>query len=917
MTVANEDWGRYYVRVCDPESGHCAGKILYLDWPEYAGSDAPSAQGATVLTFTTDQERYTVGETATVHIPGAPGSRALVSLENGSQVLQKHWVTMEGNQSETTFSFEVTEAMAPNVYVHVTLLQPHAQTTNDLPIRLYGLLNLSVENPTTYLQPIISMPGKVAPESLVNFKITERQQRPMAYTVAVVDEGLLDITRFKTPDPHGHFYGREALGVKTWDLYDAVIGAYSGSLERLLSIGGDGAAPLGPQSRETNRFSPVVKFLGPYFLEAGETNEHSFTMPNYVGSVRTMVVATHEGAYGHADTTMHVSQPLMVLSTLPRALSPGETIRLPVDVFAMEHTVKNARVNVTTDELLTITSERSQDVYFGTIGDEVVDFQLKVGERTGVGQVQVDAAAGPVRASHEINIPITNPNIPQVRAVSQRIRPGDQWNTTLQPFGTVGTNSATLEVSSIPPINLGRRLAYLINYPHGCVEQVTSTAFPQLFLSLIAEQSEAQQATLKSHVKVAIRKLGAFRTNEGAFSYWEGRNDADEWCTNYVGHFLLEAQQQGYAVPAGLLSGWVSYQNQRARQWGGSRQNERGDLTQAYRLYTLALAGQPATGAMNRMRERSYLSLAARWRLAAAYALVGQVETAEQMIASQNDQVPSYQETYGTYGSELRDEAMILETLALLDRREQGLSLFRRISSALSDDSRWMSTQTTAYCLVATTKFAATLSLDDEINARYQTNRQAATDLRSTLSMITREVEATDGATVRVTNQGKGDLYAQVVLRGIPPLDTSAARENSLRLQVNYKGTDGESLDPMSLRQGTDFVAEVTVANPGTQGDYRQLALTQVVPSGWEIINTRLSGTDSLYVQSVYDYRDIRDDRVLTYFSLEAGERKTFTVLLNAAYVGQFYQPAIYAEAMYDNTINGKTESNYVEVVAF
>ena len=689
LLVPNEDWGRYYVRVCDPESGHCAGTVTYLDWPEYAGSDAPSSQGATMLTFTTNQKKYVVGETATVRIPGSPGSRALVSLENGSQVLQKHWVTMEDNQPETAFSFEVTEAMAPNVYVHVTLLQPHAQTTNDLPIRLYGLLNVPVENPATYLQPIINMPGKVAPESTVSLKITEAQQQPMAYTVAVVDEGLLDITRFATPDPHAYFYAREALGVKTWDLYDAVIGAYGGSLERLLSVGGDGAAPLGPQSRETNRFSPVVKFIGPFFLEAGETNEHSFTMPNYVGSVRTMVVAAHEGAYGHTDTTMRVSQPLMVLATLPRTLSPGETIQLPVDVFAMEHTVKNTRVNVATDELLTVTGEPSQDVYFGTIGDEVIDFQLKVGESTGVGQVQVNAAAGPVRASHEINIPITNPNTPQVKTVSKLMRPGDQWNTTLEHFGTSGTNTATLEVSSIPPINLGRRLAYLTNYPHGCVEQVTSAAFPQLFLSSIAELSEDRQTTLENHIKAAIRKLGAFRTNEGAFAYWEGENDADEWCTNYAGHFLLEARQRGYAVPVGLLSGWVSYQKQRARQWGGSRQNERGDLTQAYRLYTLALAGQPATGAMNRMRERGKLSLAARWRLAAAYALVGQTETAQQMIESQDDVVSAYQENYGTYGSELRDEAMILETLALLDRREQGLSLFRRISSALGDDDRW------------------------------------------------------------------------------------------------------------------------------------------------------------------------------------------------------------------------------------
>ena len=455
-----------------------------------------------------------------------------------------------------------------------------------------------------------------------------------------------------------------------------------------------------------------------------------------------------------------------------------------------------------------------------------------------------------------------------------------------------------------------------MNYPYGCVEQVTSAAFPQLFLSSIVELNETRRAATENHVKAAIHKLRSFRTDEGAFAYWEGQNDADEWCTAYVGHFLLEAQQRGYTIPEGLLAGWVRYQQQRARQWGG-REQARDDLIQAYRLYTLALAGQPATGAMNRLRERNRLSLAARWRLAAAYALTGQPESAVQLVESYDDEVADYQENAGTYGSALRDEAMILETLALLDRREQGLSVFRRISSALSDDSRWMSTQTAAFCLIAATKFAATLSLDNTIAARYKAGSSETTELRSPLSVIERSIEPVAGRTIQVTNQGSGDLYARVITRGVPPMDTSRAQENGLRLQVNYKGTDGEPLDVSSLAQGTDFVTEVTVANPGVQGDYRRLALTQVFPSGWEIINTRLSGIDSLYRQSAYDHRDIRDDRVLTYFDLAAGERKTFTVLLNATYAGRFYQPAFYGEAMYDNTINGKSDSRYVEVVSF
>ena len=145
-------------------------------------------------------------------------------------------------------------------------------------------------------------------------------------------------------------------------------------------------------------------------------------------------------------------------------------------------------------------------------------------------------------------------------------------------------------------------------------------------------------------------------------------------------------------------------------------------------------------------------------------------------------------------------------------------------------------------------------------------------------------------------------------------MEDTEAVENGLRLQINYKGTNGEPIEPESIQQGTDFLAEVTVYNPGSQGDLQQLALTQVVPSGWEITNTRLQGTSDFYQQSAYDYQDTRDDRVLTYFDLPAGERKTFTVVLNATYAGRFYQPGVYCEAMYDNTLNVRTEGQWVKV---
>ncbi|MEI6898911.1 MAG: MG2 domain-containing protein, partial [Bacteroidota bacterium] len=305
--VGYDDWGRYLIKVTDKSSGHAAGKVVYVDWPGYFRMPGGEKQAATMLTFTADKEKYKVGDKITLNLPSSPDGRALVSLENGSRVIKSFWTPTKKGSS--TITFPATEEMAPNCYASITLIQPHAQTKNDLPIRLYGVIPIFVENPETHLKPVINMKNELAPGENTSITIKELTGKPMTYTLAVVDEGLLDLTRFKTPDPWSVFYAREALGVKTWDLFDLVIGAFSGELQRILSIGGDqdGGAK---KNQKANRFKPMVRCFGPFELKKGESKTTHFMMPQYIGSVRVMVVAGHEGAYGFEEKTVAVKKPL-------------------------------------------------------------------------------------------------------------------------------------------------------------------------------------------------------------------------------------------------------------------------------------------------------------------------------------------------------------------------------------------------------------------------------------------------------------------------------------------------------------------------------------------------------------------------------------------------------------------------------
>ncbi|MEX0966044.1 MAG: MG2 domain-containing protein [Bacteroidia bacterium] len=917
LRVDNPLWGRFLVRACDPESGHCAGDVIYFDWPGWVSRQRQNTPGgASMLAFSTDKEKYNVGEKAVLTIPSSAGGRALVSLESGKSVVETHWV--ETQQGETRFSFEVTEKMAPNIFAHVTMLQPHAQSINDLPIRMYGIMPLLVEDPNSHLEPTIRMPDVLRPEKPFQVNVSEATGRPMTYTLAMVDEGLLDLTNFKTPQPWDHFYAREALGVKTWDIYDQVMGAFSGRMDKLLAIGGDGEIVKKDDGKELNRFKPVVKYIGPFHLKKGETQTHTLDMPQYVGSVKVMVIAGFEEAYGSADKVVPVRAPLMVLGTLPRVLGPDEMVKLPVSVFAMESQVKNVQVEITTNDMLTIEDGSSRSLSFSKTGDELVTFSLKVKPLTGVAKVKIKARSGRETAEQEITLEIRNPNPEVTNVFDTVLEAGAAWNINYAPVGMAGTNYGVLELSSIPPLNLDERLEFLIRYPYGCIEQTTSSVFPQLFVEHLMDLPPAEKAQIKANVAAGIARLSGFQVSGGGFAYWPGQRNVDDWSSSYAGHFLVEAKNLGYSVPENMLSRWKNYQTNIANSWvaGGGDYGYRSDFVQAYRLYTLALAKSPALGAMNRLRERSELTPTARWRLAAAYQLSGKPDVAKQLVRELPLRVEAYRELSYTYGSGTRDEAMILETLTLMGEKTKGAELLKHVSGELSSN-RWMSTQTTAYTLMATSKFLGNSTLPTKMDYTYSLNGGSKTNAASNtpLNQVPLSIKGTQGGNVSLKNNSDGILFARVILHGIPITGDQTSADNALKIDVNYKLPDGTLLDPQFLDQGTDFVAEVTIFNPGYRGHYQEMALTQIFPSGWEIINTRLLDFDSGSKEDKAEYLDIRDDRVYTFFDLSRNDSKTFRVMLNASYLGRYYLPTVSCEAMYDETINSRRPGQWVEVV--
>ncbi len=914
LRINQPEWGRYLIRVRDLETGHSTGKFVYIDWPNWGDrlqNENPSE--AAMLSFTSNKEKYKVGEEAILTIPASNAGRGLISIENGSRVLKTFW--FEAKKGQTQFRFRVDKEMTPNVFVNVTLLQPHSQTVNDLPIRMYGVIPIEVEDPSTVLRPLITMANEIKPETEASVTVSEASGKRMTYSIAIVDEGLLDISNFETPNPHASFYARESLGVKTWDLFDYVIGAYGGELQRILSIGGDRQSGKGGKNPTANRFKPVVKYLGP-FTSNGNKQTHKFTLPQYVGSVKVMVIAGENGAYGTSEKAVKVKKPLMVLATMPRVLSPGEQLHLPVTVFAMDKGIKDVTIEINSNAF-TYPSGQRKRISFAKPGDQMHYLDLVTKDFSGIARLKVIARSGRETAVHDIELDVRNPSPLITKVLEKTLTAGSSLSMPFKSFGTAGTSKAVLEISSIPPINLEKRLNYLLQYPHGCVEQTTSSAFPQLYLSTLMDLSAGRQAMSVRNIKAAINRLKGFQLPDGSMSYWPGAGEADEWSTNYAGHFMLEAEAKGFTLPVGFVSQWKQFQKTKAVSWTPSTTNfYGGDLLQAYRLYLLALSKAPELGAMNRLKEFKYLSPAAKWRLAAAYRLAGQPEAALQLIKNLPLTVKEYKQSSGTFGSDLRDQAMILETLTLLGQHQAANQLVRTISAKLSQEN-WYSTQTTAYSLIAISKYCAANTSGKRIQVSYRINNNASSvNVNSYIMQL--PVKLLGNNVASLTNKGTNTLFIRLINEGKPAIGQQIEEENNpniLSMRIGYFSLNGELLNPEKLVQGTDFVAQVNVRNPGKRGRYDNLALTQLFPSGWEIINTRLMENDEAFRPSPSDYRDIRDDRVNTYFSLHPDKEATYFVLLNASYVGRFYLPPSQCQAMYDGSISASTEGKWIEVV--
>lgn len=896
-------WGRYLILVSDNAGGHSAGKITYIDWPDWTGRSSQGANGSSsMVALTADKKSYLPGETASVTFPSSKNCRALITIEKNGIIKKQEWI--ETKAETTVYKFKLTADMVPNLYIHVTLTQPHLQTANSLPIRLYGVVPVYVENPESVLEPVITNAQNFEPGRETVISVSEKNGRPMTYTLAIVDEGLLGLTSFHAQNPHDEFYKKEASQLKSWDIYSDVINAYTGNLETLLAIGGSDEINAGSNAK-INRFAPVVKFFGPFQLKAGEKKSTAFVMPAYVGAVRAFVVAGFDGAYGVAEKTTAVKSDLMIQSSLPKTLGTNEVIDVPVTVFNGTDKKENVTVEMITKGNLEAAEKK--EISLEVNSDGIVYFTLKTKD---AGKLElnfkaISSSKKTALQSYDVNVISRGTAFTYTEDI--KIKAGSSESITAESPFEKGTKKLTLTMSSVPSINLESRLDYLISYPHGCIEQITSGAFPQLYLADFMNLPEDKIQEIQNNVTGILKKYSAYQLAAGSFAYWQGDGYVNEWGTCYALHFMTEARRKGWTVPENVFTGALDYVYGKSVNW--TKSEKASEELEAYRLYVLANAGKADLGTMNRLSDSEGLNDASFALLSSAYSITGNKEKGEKLLKKAVSVIPFFRTTGDIFASSIRDDCLKLLAAVNLDDSVLVSKYSKKVIANLSSKD-WMSTQETAWALLS---LFASYGNPDKENKSYTASvngKETKAEFTKAFDVMNLKATETEKQNVIVTNTGSKPLYGSVTSSGILKPGSEVEASGKISLSVNYADEEGIPVNVNSIRHGDNFTMKVTVKNM-TDAKIENIALTIPVPTGWELSNDRIGG--QVNPTAAYTYMDIKDDRILVYLDLKENDELNLNFNVNCAYSGAYWVPAVSAEAMYDNSINAVLRGTYAD----
>lgn len=914
---AGLDWGQYRLEVHDPATGVASSLRFTVGWFAEPGVDDTPDR----LQLSLDRTDYRAGDTAQVFVRAPFAGEVLLAVaDNEVRETRQFSVPAEG----TTIALPIDPSWSPGVYLTATAFRPAEHAQQRGPGRAVGVTWLGLDPSPRTLDIALDVPERLQPRQRVELPITVDGSDPgqtTHLTLAAVDEGILQLTDYRSPAPLDHFLGKRRLGVDLMDVYGRLI--EPGGQPGTLRSGAGSDLPVldaaGPRSVRT-----VALFSGIVTLDADGATRIPLELPDFNGELRLTAVAWDGQRYGQASQALRVSDPLVSEVYLPRFLAPEDRAELTVNLRNLDAPPGTYEVRVSAAGAVALPDTAPLRLLL-TAADDGVGLSQRytlTGLHPGVGDIRL-SLDGPngFQLEREWTIGVRAPQSHASHRETRRLQPGETLELTTELLADYlpDTGRLQLGLSTRPALNVAELLARLDRYPYGCLEQVTSRALPLLVYEDVARDwlgdSDYQP---RQQVQQAVERVLNLQHYSGGFGLWHAHSHREDWLSAFAMDFLSRARAADYLVPERAYQrGLDALQTQLNEAWYRPAEL----AMRAYAAYVLTRAGRLVGGELRYLHDNYLAQLPtrlARAQLGAALAHAGDTDRARSAFHSALEHTARPAERLADYGSELRDLAALV---ALLD--ESGLAepdadqrLFEALPTlteqlvARANEQPYTSTQEQLWLLRAAQhlsdgKQTLALNIDGHPWSGPGSFHLTATD-----------AELQPGTTI--ANRGKSALWLTLARSGIPtaPLPPT---QTGLRIARHYYDRNGRSVNLDEVSQNELLV--VVVHGEALTTEPHQALVVDLLPAGLEIENSRLDHSaglaelDWLPALSEVLHIEPRDDRFVAAVDLSERQREfTLAYLARAVTPGEYTLPAVFVEDMYKPWYHGRTEPGRLRV---
>ncbi|WP_162784719.1 alpha-2-macroglobulin family protein [Paracoccus suum] len=908
-------WGEYELVVTAADGAQTAVRF-WAGWGAAdTGTDTPDR-----MTVTLDKPAYRAGDTARLTMDAAADGVAVVSVLSNRVVAMQ---TVPVKAGPNNLDLPVTDDWGAGVYVAVSAIRPLDATaaTSHAPVRTLGLAHAAVDPGARRLQAELTAPPEVRPRGETRLRLAVRGAAPgetVHATVAAVDEGILNLTGFKAPDPLDHYFGQRRLGVALRDLYGRLLLA-SGVADGAIRSGGDAASGRLDAPPPTEKL--MAWFSGPVTLGPDGTAEVAVPLPDFNGSVKAMAVVWTRSAVGQADTTLLVRDPVVMTVTAPAFLAPGDTAEVQL---ALAHVSGPAGAVGLTAEVAggpaLGLANLAPEVPLADKGRGEAGLTLTAPQDEGVAQLRLSARLpnGEV-LTKDLSIPVESQEAAITRSARITLAPGETAMLDPAALGAFrpGTGTATLSAGAWAQLDVGAAALRLATYPYGCTEQIASAAMPQLYMQgLLPGITLPGSNEAPRNIDQAIAAVLTRQTSSGAFGLWQAE-PGDAWLDAYTTDFLSRARTTGHQVPdEAFRRALANLQNTLNAASEPQYADPSENAALAYAAYVLARERAAVVSDLRYYVDTagdSFATPMAAAQLGAALAAYGDVGRADAMFRRAQAMLmrggADKGDMRGDYGTALRDAAAAL-TMATeagseaLDRTATATAVAGLIAGRQAEGAD-LSTQEALWVVLAGHALQAAgapgLAIGDSPAG----------------GALTPLGDAAGLAPLRLTNSGATPLPVTLSATATPT-EPPAAGGTAWSITRNYFTPEGAPVDPAQVAQGTRLVAVLTVT-PLAEGGGR-LIIADPLPAGFEIDNPNLissgegGGLSWLDDLTEAEMAEFRQDRFAAAVNWSDSAPFNLAYRLRAVSLGDFRHPAATVEDMYRPERRGWTDSGQTRI---